>query len=809
MISTYRIYNLLLFLSSSFLLECVDEDRRFIGAITYEQKEGVNSPFDDPYIQILAADDFRYWRNANPETKNIICLLPLNVQFELVCRQQYVSGFDEIDITPPAVVYPKESTITCKPLSDRELLYLNEYYGHNGENYIPKHADVSIAKFIAKVSKARYQFCSTQLERKGTIMKMFNQSDLTDYFVLQNMRELPLDVSQDFNAFYSFKRIRHDTLTKITEFQTDRYLELNGEAVGVFYDIGTNQNHTKIKMQTTTKLNLISHKYNNVIRGTFLHLPRNDKNRFVIRTDGHCGHTIKRSIAVPKPVMVVGASIWDISDQSTPKPIYKKETTKKLAGKRIFARTPSYSPRMTLMGKKSMTKPNSNPSDNSLDNIDYNSPQPGPSNLNIIKTKAKKVHIVEDNLNKNKDNEIRVEKDSTCLPVNKTTVSDILRPHEKMTFIFGKTSLPNTSNKSPVETRGVDEGLKLVLDDLSRLQDQFKNQFNQLLLGYKTQIISPTGTIIPDQATITLLMNEISTLARAIKNNSNDMDTLRDHLIQAIFGIVGTYFSNEINQQHQINRIDISNLTPTITLQNEIVAYMDNIHNSLLSFRPFPKPRNSNCNEVETKLLKCVKDFFENTTPFIHLFREAYENTRSQIINIINSSNTPESNSPVITPPKHSSQKPSEAKAPSFVADPSVDSDLKSSDTASAVNLGSTTLDLFTKTNTQPMLESQKSNASSDTTVEEIVRSQGPHNCNIDGVVDLTDDDKTPSGLDKKSTSSSGSNKTNSKSKSKPRFTISSDDSDIENKNKNPVRNLKRHNKSPNPFGPSNKKNKM
>ena len=729
----------------------------------------------------------------------------MNVQFELVCRQQYVSGFDEIDITPPAVVYPKEYTLACKPLTDRELLYLNEYYGHNGDNYIPKHADITIAKFVAKVSKARYQFCSTQLERKGTIMKMFNQSDLTDYFVLQNISELPLDVAQDFNIFFAFKRLRHETLLKITEFQTDIYFERNGEAVGVFYDIGTNPNHTKIKMLTTTKLNLISHKYNNVIRGTFLHLPRNHRNRFVIRTNGHCGHAIKRSIAVPKPVMVVGAAIWDISDQSTPKPVYKKEPSKKLAGKRIFSPSPSYSPKLTLMGK---SKPSAKPSTDFSDNIDYSSPQAGPSNLNIIKTKSKKVHIVDDKPIISDDKNVKpVSKNISNLPVNKTTVSDILRPNEKMTFIHGKSTLPNTSNKSPSDNQEVEDNLKLVLDDLSRLQDQFKNQFNQLLMGYKTQVISPTGTVIPDQATLTLLMNEISTLARAIKNNSNDMDTLRDHLLQAIFGIVGTYFSNEINQQSHINKIDISNLTPTITLQNEIVGYMDNIRNSLLSFRPFPKNKNRNCNEIESKLLKCVKDFYENTMPFIHLFREAYENTRSQIINIINSSNTPESNSPIITPPKHSSQKPSDVQVPTFAADPSVDLALKSSDTASAVNLGSKTLDLFTKTNTQPMLESQLSNASSNTTVEEITRSQEPLNRVISEVVDLTnDDDKTPSGLDKKSTSSSGSNKSKSHSKSKPRFVIS-DDSDTENQAQ--PRNLKRQHKSPNPLGPQNKKNKM
>ena len=780
-----------------------------MGIIVYENKEGSNSSFDAPDIKILAADDFRFWRNANPETKNIICLLPLNVQFDLVCRQQYISGFDEIDITPPAVVIPKEYTVVCKPPTDRELFYLNEYYGYSCDNYIPKHSDIQIARFVAKVAKARYQFCSTQLERRGTIMKMFNQSDLTDYFVLQNLRESPLDKSQDFNVFFTFKRIRHEILLKVTEFQTDTYLEKNGEAVGVFYDIGTNGNHTKIKMHTTTKLNLISNKYNNSIRGTFLHLPRNVKNRFEIRSDGHCGHKIKRSIAVPKPMMVVGSTVWDVSDQATPKPVYKKDSTSVRKGKRIFAQTPSYSPKLTPMNKadKQVTFESKS---NLSDKIDYSSPQPGPSRLNIVKTKSKKVHIVEEKTSDRiSDNKSPVppisNKQGSTLPVNKTTVSEILGPHEKMTFIHGKSSLPNVSNHTSIDNSTIDDDLKLILGDLTRLQDQFKNQFNQLILGYKTQIVSPTGTIIPDISTSTLLMNEISTLARAIKNSSNDMDTLRDHLIQAVFGIVGTYFSKEINQTH-INKIDISNLTPTITLQNEIVAYMDNIHNSLLSFRPFPKNKTKNCNEIESKLLKCVNDFFDNTTPFINLFREAYENTRSQIINVINNSGTPSSNSPVITPPKHSSQKPANVEIPNFVAESSSESEVKTSVSASSNQLGSRTLELFTKTNTQPMLESQKSNTSSNTTIEEITRSQDILNSKIDAVIDLTTDDKTPSGLQNQSENQSKS-ESGSKSGPKPRFHISSSESDSENRPRTGT--LKRSHKSPNPLGPKNKKNKL
>ena len=141
----------------------------------YEHKEGARSSFHEPDIQMLCADDFRFWRNANPETKNVISLLPLNVQFDLVCRQQYTSGFIAVDITPPNVVLPTEHTLVCKPPSDAELFLLNEYYGHSCDNYIPRHSDVSIAKFVSKVAAARYQLCASHFERRGSIMKMFNQ----------------------------------------------------------------------------------------------------------------------------------------------------------------------------------------------------------------------------------------------------------------------------------------------------------------------------------------------------------------------------------------------------------------------------------------------------------------------------------------------------------------------------------------------------------------------------------------------------------------------------------------------------------
>ena len=301
-------------------------DRRYVGVIVYSKQEGAKSSFENPSIQILAPDDYRFWRFENPETKNIISLLPISVQFELCCRQQFVSGFNLVDITPPSIVFPKEYSITCKPLTQQELFFLNEFYGNGGEQYLPKYSDPKIANFISKIASARFQFCLTQLERQGTVMSMFNQADLTDFLVFQNVRESPLDAELDYNVFSTFKRIRHRIFNEVVEFQTDSYLEKYGTNVGIFYDIGSNDNHTKIRMVTTTKLNMIANKYNNIVRGTFLHLPNNHKNRHRIKIDGHYGHKVTRSIAAPRPVMVEGSSIWDVTNIDSPCPVYPKST---------------------------------------------------------------------------------------------------------------------------------------------------------------------------------------------------------------------------------------------------------------------------------------------------------------------------------------------------------------------------------------------------------------------------------------------------------------------------------------------------
>ena len=142
--------------------------------------------------------------------------------------------------------------------------------------------------------------------------------------------------------------------------------------------------------------------------------------------------------------------------------------------------------------------------------------------------------------------------------------------------------------------------------------------------------------------------------------------------------------------------------------------------------------------------------------------------------------------------------------APIFHAEVSSNSEEGINETVSRLDLGSKTLELFSKTNTQPMMDSQKSNTSSKASVEEITRSPEIVVPMVDAVIDLTDDDKTPSGLKSNDSSSRNTKTTDRTDKKRPRFYIS--DSDEENRPpiiKFPKHEM--HNDSSNK-GPANKK---
>ena len=693
--------------------------------VQYESKPDANpsnspnSSFADPSITLYSPDDFRHWRNQNPEPKNIICFLPLSIHFELSFRQLFTSGFDIVDVTPEKIVMPRDFTLRCKPLSDKELFYLGQSYGENGER-VPKFNKKEVFDFIGLIGSARHQFALTHLTRGGKCHSMYNIADLSDQYVVQNVLEFPDDAIQDFDVFSAYKRIRHTFVTNIEQFQTDQYLVQNGTLIGIFYDLSTNPTHSKSKLISNVNLNLFSNRFKTDVSGTFLELPSNHRNRRELDICGHLGHKIHKQKQLPRPVSVRGASVWDVSNHRTPSPLYKKEPKqtdsksnitifgKKPWGKtsknlfkaprivdidlskpldplkhlkkvafinkqppiQVFQALTGDSPTRTLDLSADVNNDNlgqtdiPNPSTNNapiaaLDtSIDYQNPIPGPSNRsptgrhqpvqatsNVHDQKAQATLTRNDNPNSSNPNNS-----------NLTTYSDFFN-NWRLTFVYKGPNMPtvNETNRST----DISDNWVNVLGDLHRFQSQFKNQFQQLLKEYQTRMVSTNENeeaLVPEPQRAVLMMNEINMLARSIQNNSSDFDKLRDHITQCVFGIVSTFYSSEISRP-QLNPSDFSGLNPTLTVTNEIIAYLDNVRDSLMNLRPFPTTANSNHNPKESKMLKLMEDFHNGIKPFLDAIVQKYEATKTELDSVINAPGSSASNTPNITPPQQSTQK--------------------------------------------------------------------------------------------------------------------------------------------------------
>ena len=693
-------------------LEIVDDDRRIIGLVLYESKPDNQSSFSDPSIELYAPDDFRNWRNLNPEPKNIICYLPLSVHFELSFRQLFVSGFDIVDTTPEKIVMPRDITIRCKPLSDKELFYLDHSYGKNGER-IPKFNKKEVLDFAGLIGSARHQFAMTHLIKGGKCFSMFNIADLSDQYVVQNVLEFPDDAVQDFDVFSAYKRIRHSIVTNIEKFQTDNYLVQNGTLVGVFYDLSTNPSHTKTKLLSNVNLNLISNRFKSEVSGTFLDLPINHRNRVELDICGHRGHKVSKVKQLPKPVSIRGASIWDISNHLTPSPVYRKSPPKSkvgqnttIFGKKLWGKTPKNlfpnhkiadvdinnstfkikdSKKVHFVPKQppiqvfqALTSDSSKTLDLSADvsvpgpaptdipnptvsaapmsalntSIDYQNQSPGPSNRSPTTIRQSVAPKPQPNPVPNPINDPH-----TVPNPNATTYSDFFN-NWRLTFVYKGPNMP-TINDTNRSTSSSEDNWLNILGDLHRFQSQFKNQFQQLLKEYQSRIVSNSEndeSLIPEPSRAVLMMNEINLLARAIQNNSSDFDKLRDHITNCVFGIVSTFYSSEISRPN-INPVDFSNFTATPTFTNEILAFLDNVRDSLMNLRPFPSHPNDNHNLKESKLLKSVNDFHDGIKPLLDAIVQRFEATRIEIDTIINEPGSSASNTPNVTPPNQSTQK--------------------------------------------------------------------------------------------------------------------------------------------------------
>ena len=283
--------------------------------------------WNNPEIYIMTMDDYRHWRDSNPQCKNVACFLPINVQLALAYRQYYAQNFMLVKPEQGKTKKAPFQTLVCEPLTDIELFYLFNYHGSK----LPQYSSKKISDFVSNVHKARYYLAQNSLKKtSGKISTMFNIADVYDNRYLQNDLELPLDRDQDYNIYFACNRIRREIDDELSCFRSELFIASHGETVGRFFHITEAPKQTETRLNTQTRLNLIEHTFNSTVRGTFVNLPSNFRNRFIMPEGGHLGHRQKSPEKPKLPSVIMNSSILDITSPARPKPVYQIKTKTKI-----------------------------------------------------------------------------------------------------------------------------------------------------------------------------------------------------------------------------------------------------------------------------------------------------------------------------------------------------------------------------------------------------------------------------------------------------------------------------------------------
>ena len=690
-------------------------DQKVMGIVLYSptfRTDDSDDYWDAPTIYIMTMDDYRYWRNNNQQCKNVVCFLPINVHLALAYRQYYVQNFTMVKPEQGKTKKAPTFTLVCDPLTDIETFYLVNYYG----NKIPQYSNKTVLEFVANIHKARYYLAQNCLNKPSGKMKtMYNIADLYDSRFLQNELELPLDRNQAFNIYFANNRIRQEIVDELECFQSEVFIASHGESVGRFFHITDAPKQTTSRLNTQTRLNLVEHNFSTTVRGTFVNLPINFRNRFVIPDSGHLGHKNIQPEKPKPPSFVLNSSILDITSPNRPKPVYEIHTkTKKLDIKDTFKSnfeplkkndstriTPKKNSNPGPSNKQSLTptkltvptkkeaqtqkisakaKENIPPKDHSGSSQKFSPPSPKKTPLGSNKSDAtldqsnksakssdesltlefttsseSKSPVLDKSNIKSKDspkpvlgndtpNRHRTEflnellrpipekEKSSDSNSNATTYSDIFRTDQ----IVFDLSRPNNPS-STVNTVGYDSMHELS-ESLKRIQIDFRGQLNQLLEDYQKVLAKPNNSIVPDPALNVSFLNDINQLIRAIQNNENTAQDIRQHVLETITNIVNKHFHNPSGPLNP-DKINLDHVNPRNYVQRSAIAYLDNIRDNIIQIKPPLTETNSLTPLADQNIAKIANDFYESIEPLVKCIFEQFNEAKDAIEKTVTETN--------------------------------------------------------------------------------------------------------------------------------------------------------------------------
>ena len=301
------------------------------------------------------------------------------------------------------------------------------------------------------------------------------------------------------------------------------------------------------------------------------------------------------------------------------------------------------SPELTLHFTSSSNSPIINPdltrvtqSDGDSDNklippkkidIEKSLPEPKPTSVD------KNVEADEPKDNKNPKASNNKSKDSSTTTTS-TTYSAIFQP-EHITFIASH----NPENK-PADSMSQTEyeSMHNVADTLTQLQIDFKNQLENLMLDYQRSLDQPQNSILPSPSQNTAFLNDINQLVKALENNTNKANEIRTHVLEAIFSIVNQHFHNPSGPLNP-NKISLEHINSNNHIQRQVIAYLDNLRDSLIKIKPPVTRSNLNTPMADKKLLDIANNLYDSIQPLVQSIYEQFENARVEIEQNIRTTN--------------------------------------------------------------------------------------------------------------------------------------------------------------------------
>ena len=174
------------------------------------------------------------------------------------------------------------------------------------------------------------------------------------------------------------------------------------------------------------------------------------------------------------------------------------------------------------------------------------------------------------------------------------------------------------------------------------MQINFKYQLDQLLSDYQRIMVSPGDKIVTDPSNNVAFLNDINQLITAIQNSKEKATDIRQHVLETITNIINRHFRNPSGPLDP-GQINVGNVNPENFIQRNIMAYLDNIRDSIIKIKPPLNQIASTTPFADKQIIEVTNKFYDNIEPLVKALYDEFNDTRIAIEKIVLETNTGQS----------------------------------------------------------------------------------------------------------------------------------------------------------------------